>query len=135
MKKYPVIRRLLVLIAITVAFGLVVPAQAAFTGGNCNLSGATSGAVCFFRVFPRTTDNGKYTTSDSNMHNEFYPFSGESVGDSNKDNVNGESYTVEICKNTNYSGGAQIVLSPNTGWVAGTPQGSSFRALTNTCNN
>jgi hypothetical protein len=127
-------RTLLLLGVLAAASTLVlVPAAATYTGGTCNLSGVTANSVCFFKTYPRTSDNGQFTSDDSNLHNNYYPFSGAAVGDNNKDNVNGESYAVEICKNTSYTGGAQVVLSPNTGIVVTTPQGSSFRRLNNTC--
>ena len=67
------------------------------------------------------------------MTGEFYPLSGLAVNDRNKDNANFTGSQIEICINSNYLGGVQLVLNPNTGQVVATPKGSSHRVFTNNC--
>lgn len=110
-------------------------ASAAFNGGTCPSTGTLNGWMCYWNVFPRTADNGAYNTADSDMAGEHYPLSGNKVEDHNKDNANFSGATIEICKKKSYTGGVQLVLSPNTGQVVSSPDVSSFRPLTNSCSN
>lgn len=127
---------ILIISAMVGSFGILStggPASAAYNGGTCPNTGTLNGWMCFWRVSPRTGDNGAYNFADANFTGEFYPLSGNSVNDRNKDNANFSGSTLEICIAANYAGGVQIVLAPNTGQVVVTPKGSSFRPLTNSC--
>jgi hypothetical protein len=58
-------RPLLLLGVLAAASTLVlVPAAATYTGGTCNLSGVTANSVCFFKTYPRTSDNGQFPASE-----------------------------------------------------------------------